>query len=416
MAIITGFCALPLFGLTGLVIDYAIELAAKSKLDTAVGAATVAAITAAQSVLSNGGTLASAQSQGHDQGVKAFLANAGSPAFINGGVPQPTITITSAPGGGRTLTATASYSATTKSQFGSLFNIQTNAVAGKASASAIYNPYYQFIFVVDISGSMAIGATDNDIAGLTNDPKIQCAVACHDPFNNRGPDYRKIAHDDGWTLKVDYMNTAIQNFINSLQTQITTQKIPGAFSIGIDTFATRVQVLQAPSTDFNTVKTAAKSIDVENMMPLSVSQGYTRTTQGLTFALSQLNNNIGDGSASDRQKTFFIFMSDGVEDIEGNGSWGRGTDVSYTSACQAIMNANATLISVDVGYHVMNDSQYSEFVAPFVAPHNPSMTSAMTKCATDPAWAFVATDGPGINTAVQQIVSKILPVLTRVIQ
>ena len=413
MAIITGLCALPLFGVTGLAIDYAIELAAKAKLDAATDAATVAAITTAKAVLSNGGTLASAQSQGHDQGVKAFFANAGSPNFLPAGIPQPAVSVTQTPGTGQTLTATASYSTSAKSQFGSLFNIQTNTINGKASASAIYNPYYQFIFVVDTSGSMAIGATPADITGLINDPRIGCAVACHDPSNNRGPNYRLFAQQDGWQLKIDYMNQAIQNFIQSLHTQ--TQGIAGQFAIGIDTFATTFNVTQSPSTDWKAVTNAAAAIDVENMMPLSVSQGYTRTTLGLNSALAQLGN-IGDGSSFNQQKTFIIFMSDGVEDIEGNGSYGRGTDVSYTSACQSIITAKATLISVDVAYPAIADGTYNEFVAPFVAPHSPSMTSAMARCATDPTWAFMATDGPGINTAVQKILSQVLQGLTRVTQ
>ncbi len=413
VAIITALCALPLFGLTGLAIDYAIELAAKAKLDVAIDAATVSAITTAKLVLAGGGTLASAQTQGHDQGVKTFLANTGSSAFLTTAVPSPTITISQPPGGGQTLIATGSYSTSTKSQFGNLFNIKSNNVTGKASTSAIYNPYYQFIFLVDVSGSMAIGATPADIAALLANKQIACAVACHDPAHNRGPDYRAIAQAAGIKLKIDYMNQAVQNFIQSLQTK--TLGLPGIFSIGIDTFATDFEVKQAPTTSFNTVNAVAQNIDVESMMPLYISQGYTRTTLGLNSALAQLGN-IGDGSSITSQKTFIIFMSDGIEDIEGNGSYGRGTDISYTTACQAITKAKATMISVDVAYPAIVDGQYNEFVAPFVAPQTPNMTTAMASCATDSTWSFVATDGPGINTAVQNILSQVLQGLTRLTQ
>ncbi len=410
VAVTTAICAIPMFGMMGLAIDYGILLSNKATLDAAADAAAVAAVTKAKAVLNAGGTVSAAVSAGQSQGIASFAANSGRLAFstTSGGVvPQ----VRFQPSTGQTLNATVSYTMASKSQFGRLFGVTNHTVAGSSSSSTVVVPFYQFIFVVDISGSMSIGGTPTDINGLKSDAGIKCAFACHDPSNIRGPDTRAIAKADGWTLKIDYVNSAIKNFILDLQSQ--TSGVPGVFSVGIDTFATSFNILQPPTTSLSVASQAAAAIDVEPVVDLSISQGYTRTTASLAAALAAVNN-IGDGRSIDSQVTYFIFLSDGVEDIEGNLMFGRGTDVSYTSACAQIKAAGATMISIAAPYPVMgNEPQYQSLVAPLAPPATPNYQSAMTSCATDLTWAYQATDGPGINAAVKAALSRILHGMTR---
>ena len=405
VAVITALSAIPLIGIMGLAVDYAIALSTKSKLDAAADSAVIAATTKAKSVINSGGTVAAAIQQGQDQGLASFRANMGALSFVNS-LPVPTVTIVPQ---GQTLAATVTYTATSQNQFGMLFNKSSAALTGVSSSQTVLTPYYQFIFVVDISGSMAIGGTATDIAGLTADPRIGCAFACHDPYHNRGQDLRAYAKADGWTLKIDYVNQAIQTFIQDLGTQ--TASIPGVFSVGIDTYATNFNVLQTPTTSLSTAKSQAAAIDIEPMTTLAVSQGYTRTTSSLNQALSKVTN-IGDGTAPNKQATYFIFLSDGVEDIEGNMIYGRGTDVTYTSACTAIKNAGATMISIVAPYPVVDDNQYPILVAPIAN----KLAPAMKACASSPTYAFQANDGPAINTAVQAALQQILQGMTRLTQ
>ncbi len=224
---------------------------------------------------------------------------------------------------------------------------------------------------------MSVGGTSTDITGLINDPRIQCGFACHDPYNNRGPDYRAYAKADGWTLKIDYVNSAIQNFITDLKTQ--TSGLSGTFSIGIDTFASNFNVLLAPTTNFATAKTVAATIDIEDMLPYSVAtQGYTQTTSSL-LAASSLLTNVGDGTAVNKQQTYIILLSDGVEDIQGNMMYSRGTDVSYTSACTTLKSRSGlTMITVGTPYPTIpGDSQYATLVAPWETSNTPNATASM---------------------------------------
>ena len=413
LAMITAFCAVPLLGLTGLAIDYAIELSAKAQLDIAADAAAVAAITTAKTVIGGGGTVASAQSQGQAQGVKAFNATAGTPRFLNGGIPTPTVQITP---NGQTLTATVAYATQTASQFGKLFNMTANNIRGSTSSSTVVNPYYQFIFVVDTSGSMSVGGTSQTIAQMQANPFIQCGFACHDPYHNRGPDYRAIAKLAGYTLKIDYVNSAIQNFITDLQAQ--TGNLAGVFSVGIDTYGSTFNILLPPTTNFATAKSVASNIDIETMLPYSVAtQGYTQTTSSLLATSSQLTN-VGDGTAVNKQQTYVILLSDGVEDIQGNMMYDRGTDVTYTTACSVLKaRSGLTMITVGTPYPTIpGDSQYATLVAPWETSNVPNATASMKSCASGSNWAFQATDGPQINVAVQQALSQILQGLTRLTQ
>ncbi len=422
VAIITALCAFPLFGMMGVAIDYALAISTKAKLDTAADAAVIAAITKAKTVIGGGGSQSSAIALGQAQGLAAFRANMGALSFVQT-TPVPTVNIVS---NGQLLTATVSYASTSQNQFGKLFNVLSTNMSGSVVSSSVVTPYYQFIFVVDISGSMSIGGTLTDINGLYNDNAImaagdghtRCSFACHDPghFRTNG-DPRSVAKNK-WTLKIDYVNQAIQNFISSLKTK--TAAMPGVFSVGIDTFATSFNVLQSPTANLTTAQNSASLIDIEPMQPLSVSQGYTRTTSSLQSSLSLLNN-IGDGTSPSKQATYVIFLSDGVEDIEGNVIYGRGTDISYTSVCTAIKNSGATLISIAAPYPIISlvqdpDGQYQKLVQPFQPPTMPNMTTAMTSCASNSTWAFQATDGPGIQTAVNTVLQQILQGMTRLTQ
>ena len=115
--------------------------------------------------------------------------------------------------------------------------------------------------------------------------------------------------------------------------------------------------------------------------------------------------------------TYVILLSDGVEDIEGNEIYGRGTDVGYTGTCAAVQSAGATMITILAPYPAIPasqdpDNQYGILIAPLAS----QLAPAMLKCASGPTWAYQATDGPGINSAVQAILQKVLSGVTRLTQ
>jgi Flp pilus assembly protein TadG len=429
-AMTTAICALPLFGVTGLAIDYGILLSNKAKLDAAADAAAIAAVTKARSVIKSGGLLTDALTQGKQQGLSAFAANAGRVAYSAQGSITPSVNFDQPPTGQSltSLTVRVAYSMKSQSQFGKIFNVNNYSISGSTSSNTVLLPYYQFIFVVDVSNSMAVGGTSNDIAGLIGDKKVTnaskgltgdstpCAFACHSSSAN---DPRTVAKNDGWKLKIDYVNSAVTTFVQQMDQNTTNNvalqgtKVLGNFAIGIDQFGTKFKQTQVPVAPPSMALSAAQNIDVEYEDP-SNNHGYTYTTTSLNSAL-KLINNIGDGSSPQSQATYVIFVSDGVEDQASPGAnWGRTTDLSYTSACNAIKQQGITLITIEAAYPAIpNDTQYAALVAPFQPPANNSMQSSMQSCASDPSWAYRADDGPGIVTAVNSILAKVTQGLTR---
>lgn len=425
-AVTTALCAVPLIGLTGLAIDYGILLSNKSKLDSAADAGAIAAVTKARSVLKNGGLLTDALAQGKAQGLAAFAANSGGLAFSTSNTVTPTVTFDQTLG--QSLSVKVTYTMQSYSQFGSLFNVARHSIGGTSSSNTVLMPYYQFIFVVDVSNSMAVGATSNDITGLMNDSRVRaasyglvgdntpCAFACHSSSRN---DPRTVAKNDGWKLKIDYVNSAVTTFVQQLDQKTTNNvalqgsRVLGNFSVGIDQFGTNFNQTQTPIAPPSMALSAAQNIDVEYDQP-SNNHGYTYTATSLNSAL-QLINNVGDGSSPTTQATYLIFVSDGVEDQAKSGvNWGRLTDLSYASTCDTIKKKGITLITIEASYPAMNDTQYSALVAPFQPPASPSMQSTMQACASDTTWAYQASDGPGIVTAVNAILSKVMQGLTRI--
>lgn len=423
-AVTTALCAVPLIGMTGLAIDYGILLSNKAKLDAAADAGAIAAVTKARSVLMSGGLLTDALAQGKQQGQSAFLANAGRVVYSTQGAVTPTVLFQ--PTLGQSLTVNVSYTMSSSSQFGKLFNVGNYNISGSTSSNTVLMPYYQFIFVVDISNSMAVGGTSNDITGLINDKNItaasgqQCAFACHKPS---GANPRAIAQNDGWKLKIDYLNSALQTFISTLDSNTTSSsvaqkgKVNGYFSVGIDTFGSTFSVAQKPVYPPSQAMQAAKSVDVEAAS--FANNGFTATTDGLNAALQNISN-VGDGSSASSQATYVIFISDGVEDLNcwGCSNWNRYTDLSYTSACNTIKQKGITLISIEAAYPSIpitkgDDGQYTALVAPLQPPATSSMQSAMQACATNTSWYYRADDGPGINSAVNGVLGKVMQGLTR---
>eukprot|EP01037_Dinobryon_pediforme_P029450 gene29450-33093_t len=311
------------------------------------------------------------------------------------------------------------------------------SVSSTATVGGLHE-YFQIIFVVDVSGSMSIGGTSTDISNLQSAPYIGCAFACHDPNDYNGvtvtsycksnmsnsnctstdgsycpsrtrctnvnspyADKRALAKSYGYKLKIDYVVAAINDFITDLTPSMTAN--PDEYLVGIDTFGTTFNVALSPTSTLSSIQTAAAAIDVDAVQPLSNNYGYTYTASGLTSALAKLTN-VGDGSTSTSRKTYLIFLSDGVEDVPGSSLWGRVTDSNYSSACTSIKNSNVSIFSILAPYPaVTGDSQYSTLVAPMIG----GVPAVMQGCASSTSNYLVATDGPGIQTAVGTVFGNI---------
>jgi Flp pilus assembly protein TadG len=408
IAVIFALTALPLVIAVGGALDYGFCLSNKSVLQSASDAAALGGAQAANTYMSQNGT-ASAQvtkaiSVGNTAAQAIFSAN------ITAIGSQTTALLTSA----TTVSSSAPTVVVTAKSTYTPFLLKLVGIksipltVSSTTTMSPSNSYYQIIFVVDVSGSMAVGGNSTTISNMENSAAFyNCAFACHDPNNLNGQgDLRALAKSYGYQLKIDYVNTAIQSFMNQLVTY--SNKFPGRYTVGIDTFATlnNFQILLNPTTNISAAATAASKIDVEAVTgPVAVTNwGWTYTTSGLASALSNITN-MGNGSSPTKMVTYVIFLTDGVEDIPGNQIYGRQADLNYVSECTALKNAGVNMFTIWAPYYnIPNDNQYNILVAPLSS----QLPTTMQSCASNPNQYFQANDGQSITAAVNSTFNTII--------
>ena len=320
-----------------------------------------------------------------------------------------------ASGNGRSVTL--SFSATSSTVFSGLLGTSTLPVSGKstASGSKAVN-YFQVIFFVDISGSMSTGATSTINAQMSADPYMgKCAFACHDPNGySGGPDYRNRARTAGYTLKIDSEVSAMQKFITALKT-FQSNNPQTNFSTGIYSFGNFFYTNQAPTTDLNAAYTAASAVDAEPVRQAAYNWEYTYTTNNLTTMTNNISG-VGDGTTSENRITYFVFITDGVEDIPGWNPNGRQSDLNYTTLCKPLIqkySPNLSIFTIWTDYPSTNDSQYPYMVGNIYSQIPTALQSCATPAGVTTNGEFLqASDGPAIESAVNTVLQKILALAT----
>jgi Flp pilus assembly protein TadG len=412
IALITALCLVPLVVAAGGAVDIGEAVSRRSALQDAADAAALAAANAANTYVVQYGSGTTQLAQANQ------LAASTAQHFMT--VNASNLGLTAAP----TVTATTTVSANVASvqlnvtgqittSFLPLLGMKTLPI-GVTSITTM-SPgakYYQIIFLIDVSNSMAIGGTSGAITALQNNTQIGCAFACHDPNSYSAAttscltpvdtcDKRAIAANAKILLKIDYVNQAVQSFITQLGPYAALN--PNHFFVGINTYGAAFNATLTPTTDLATAKTTASAIDVEPALPYAANYGYTYTKAALSSTLQTLKN-VGDGSSASQMLTYVIFLSDAVEDVPGVTQWGRTTDLGYTSACTAL-KAGVNVFSIWAPYYAIpGDSQYDALVAPINSQLGPTMQG----CASSPSQYFTANDGPAIQSAVNSTFNIII--------
>ncbi|WP_291364776.1 pilus assembly protein TadG-related protein [Acetobacter sp. UBA5411] len=423
-------------------VDYSQMVATKTKLqnfsDSAALSATKIASNYMFSHMGDSNAQAAAQQIAETTAIQSVTQN----AQIAGISPVPTVTVQYTSTSSISGTVSVSLSYTSNMFIANLLKYSGYPITVKSTATMDEGEtYFQIIFIVDISNSMAIGGDPTAISTL-EDGSSQCVFACHDP-NGYGMsteacyasgtrksssrtwpcDMRTYAKQQGINLKIDYVNQALEEFMESMSEY--SSNYPDKISISINTIGTNFNQILSSTTDMTAAINAASSIDVENATQWSNSSnngispydykdynyGYTNTSDYLNKSLSLIEN-IGDGTSPTERKTYVIFLSDGAQDV-----WDGDTDesndpdtrhrivsVDYSDACQSIKQSGIKLFSVWATYYSINDYM----INPLLGTGSGSMQGAMQACASDADDFFEADDGPAIQSAITSIFSSIM--------
>lgn len=212
-----------------------------------------------------------------------------------------------------------------------LINIKEADITITSGASVSLPIFVAIDFVVDASGSMGIGATNADQDVIFDE--INCAFACHTRGNNS---YQR-AQDSGGEMRIDVARRAIVNSIDTIEDNVDDEE---RVALGLHMFSSGpIETIRA-STHHNATKWNQFSNLTENNTHLA--EEWTGTN--IAFALEQVAEMLpasGDGSTDNERKRFVIVISDFIENSQSctySNCWFVDPDMVWSTPLKTFAN------------------------------------------------------------------------------
>lgn len=293
----------PIIGLAGGAIDYGKAVADRARINNVLDAAVL--VGAQQARADDAKNLPDATVLTNAKAAATNYFNTAG-ALPGGAKPAFTAKITN-----RSVVVSGSYSATAAATFLKVVGFDKFAIGGKASSAVDLSPMVDIHLLIDVSGSMALGATAADVAKLNS--KFGCAFACHDGVKVLGLniDAFQWTQANGVTLRLNEINTGITDFIAWLKAQTSSTKrirvATYAFSNSIDTLVPITSNLNSITANLPVAPDASGEYD-----------GATHFKEIIpTFAASV--GTSGDGVTT--PKKLVMIATDGVQDPNRTWTW-----------------------------------------------------------------------------------------------
>jgi Flp pilus assembly protein TadG len=404
-AVTFGLTLLPIMLAIGVAVDYGMANTAKAKLDAALDAAALAAVSK--------GAITKSKSDAKALALNVFNTDA---AGLKG------VKITNASAdvadGSTGRTVTASYTAAVSTSFLGLAGIKSIAIGSTAKANSGLLTYIDFYLLLDNTPSMGVGATLPDIDKMVANTGDKCAFACHDLSDKNN--YYNLAKKLGVKMRIDVMRTATQQLMD---TAANTQAANGQFRMAIYTFGesatdTEMTTIQKLTSDLAKAKTAANAID---LMTIPYQNYASDTTTDFHEVLKDIEKEIpkqGTGASASPLKYLF-FVSDGVADREDHSpacsektTTGQDpkTGKKYTR-CQEPLDIGLCTKLKDRGIKIAvlyttylplpTNAWYNSWIAPFTG----KIAKNMESCAS-PGLYFEVSPTQGISEAMTALFKK----------
>lgn len=409
VAVLYAVLLLATLAASGLAIDYAAAYNRRAKFDSAADAAVLAAVKAAQDAFKSGksdwqdAAIAAANTV-FEQNSKMALASGGTAKAVGIVVNRK----------GNEFDGSLSYRATYPTAIMKLFHNPVIELSNTVKSHFALANYIDVHLLIDVSPSMGIGASVADQTTLQN--TIGCALVCH----QNGADYA-TARASGARTRIDIVRDAVRQLIDDLKARRTKAD---QVRLSIDLFSNDIIPLFAPSTDLDAAFKAAANIDL---------QTYPAFGTNISYSLSRLNQTLpagGDGYRDDSRKSFFVLLSDGIEDSRYQPVYNVPeimdpnfvpTLPEYTSGSERLQSMEATSCDGIKGAgHTMMTAKIDYLIPPMW------MTSARDRfdfiqdtliakselefrnCASSPDYAFKAGDSKEIAPMFDEILNTIM--------
>ena len=415
VAVTFAIVCVPLISAVGCGVDYSRMNQMRAKLQAAVDAASVGAVSRTSPAFIAAGTMASdgVITAGNDDAKKIFNGNmAGVGGYtLNDLTPEVKKT-------GSMLTATVSFSATVPTMFMNVVGFKTMALQGSSKATATLPKYIDFYLLLDNSPSMGVAATPDDVTKMVNATTDKCAFACHD--HNDSNNYYNLAKKLGVTTRIDVLRSATQQLMDTAaQTQTYSNQFRMAiYDFGAASKTIGLRALFSLSSSLSSAKSAAGNIDLMGVYGNNDAYTADKDTP-YTAVFPAINNEIatpGDGAPGSPLKYLF-FVSDGVADesnaacLKAKASGNRCQSPINPALCTTLKNRGVKIAVLYTTYlQLPTNSWYMSWIDPFnKGPFGPSPNSEiaqnMKACASD-GFYFEVSPTEGISDAMNALFRK----------
>jgi Flp pilus assembly protein TadG len=346
VAMIFAISLLPLIYLTGMGVDYGSAAMREAQLNAIADSASLAAVTPSMMDQLDSASITAATNY--------FNAQASALTGVNS--PTPTVTVADTI---TTRTVTVTYTATSSDFFPNVLGRSAIPLSGSSTAVGSVAPNIDFYLMLDDSPSMALPATSAGIAqmeGLTQqecDPgpfggaHCGCAFACHESHpagesycnksscsnpgtgNPSGEDNYTLAVNNGITLRIDNLRTAVENLTTTATA--TAQNYSAHYRMAVYTFDACTsgppKCLNAITTSGLTASMSTVSSDAQSIQLLEVyqnnelSSGTSNSDEDTDWdgAMDSMNNTLpapgnGTNATGDTPQEVLFIVTDGMVD------------------------------------------------------------------------------------------------------
>ncbi|WP_257167903.1 TadE/TadG family type IV pilus assembly protein [Bradyrhizobium sp. SRS-191] len=415
VAVTFAIVCVPVITAVGCGVDYSRNNQMRAKLQAAVDAASVGAVSRTSPAFIAAGSMSGdgAIAVGNDDARKIFNGNmSGTTGYtLNSLTPD-------VKKAGSVVTATVSFTATVPTMFMSIVGFKTMTLQGSSTAKASMPKYIDFYLLLDNSPSMGVAATPDDVTKMVNNTSDKCAFACHD--YNDSNNYYNLAKKLGVTTRIDVLRSATQQLMDKAA---ATQTYPNQFRMALYDFGAAsktigLRALFALSANLSSAKSAAGNIDLMGVYGNNDAYTADKDTPFSTV-FPAINNEIstpGDGTTGSPLKYLF-FVSDGVADesnaacLKAKASGNRCQSPLNPALCTALKNRGIKIAVLYTTYlQLPTNSWYMSWIDPFnKGPFGPSPNSEiaqnMQACASD-GFYFEVSPTQGIADALRKLFER----------
>jgi von Willebrand factor type A domain len=275
------------------------------------------------------------------------------------------------------------------------------SIGGEATAAADLSPYLDIHLLVDVSGSMGIGATPDDLAIMRT--AVGCSFGCH-----LDGTYQR-ARNAGAKMRIDVVREAITRVIAS-STDVENVRF------AIHVFSSRFRTLSLP-TDRDTAALAATSI------MLDTTHGAGTNLHKAFADIDDLIPAAGNGSSDTERKQVVILLTDGVEDsayfkdgsfiedpafVENAPTFRdhyrlQGVDPAM---CAPVKDRGVQVMAMYMPYMTSNEDGRYDFIRNVLTPEG--IQSSLQECASSSSNAFAASSPEEIDAGMRKLFQQAL--------